>query len=290
LKHVRQAYPKISVVTVVYNGADFLERTIRSVLDQQYPNLEYIIIDGGSTDGSLDIIKKYGPALHYWISEKDQGMYDALQKGFTQSTGEIMAWINADDIYHARSFFNIARIFSDFPQIKWLTGVPCALDESDTVMVPSANDYPAWSKLRFYSGDFKWIQQESTVWKRSLWEQAGNSLNTNLKYAGDFELWLRFFKYAQLFYVPMLIGGFRHRKEGQKSVVHYQKYIGEVKKMLSQQRPVFSFLLVPINLMDRVLISIPGIKKLYYKTGLRRLLGFAPKMAFNTTEQKFEIV
>ena len=91
--------PKISIVTPSFNQAQFIEETILSVLNQNYPNLEYIIIDGGSTDGSVDIIKKYADKIAYWVSEKDSGMYDAINKGFGKSTGEILAWINSDDIF-----------------------------------------------------------------------------------------------------------------------------------------------------------------------------------------------
>src|SRR6186713_1857154 len=93
IESMTENFPKISIVTISFNQGDFLERTICSVLDQNYPNLEYIIIDGGSTDGSVEIIKKYQDKLTYWVSEKDKGMYDAIQKGLQRTTGEIMCWL-----------------------------------------------------------------------------------------------------------------------------------------------------------------------------------------------------
>src|ERR1035437_8493898 len=116
------SFPKISIVSPNFNGAAYLEETILSVLSQNYPNIEYIIVDGGSTDGSQEIIKKYNDQLAWWISEPDNGMYDAIQKGFDRSTGEIMAWINSDDMYQKKAFFTIAEIFKNFPQICWLEG------------------------------------------------------------------------------------------------------------------------------------------------------------------------
>ena len=92
-------YPKISIVTPSFNHAQFLEETILSVISQNYPDLEYIIIDGGSTDGSVEIIKKYEQYLTYWISEPDNGQSDALNKGFTRATGDIYGWLNSDDLY-----------------------------------------------------------------------------------------------------------------------------------------------------------------------------------------------
>ena len=100
------SWPKISIVTPSYNQGDFLEQTILSVLNQNYPNLEYIIIDGGSTDKSMEIIKKYEKYISYWISEKDNGQADAIKKGFRKSSGEIFAWINSDDNYLYKSFFD----------------------------------------------------------------------------------------------------------------------------------------------------------------------------------------
>ena len=124
-------YPKITIVTPNYNCEKYLEKTILSVINQNYPNLEYIIIDGGSNDSSIEIIKKYENYLTYWISEPDNGMYEAIQKGFDKSTGEIMAWINSDDMYHKNSFFTVADIFSNFKQVSWLTGANTNYDEFD---------------------------------------------------------------------------------------------------------------------------------------------------------------
>ena len=102
-------WPKISIVTPSYNQAEYLEQTIRSVLLQRYPNLEYIIMDGGSTDGSVEIIRKYQEWITFWTSEEDQGQTDAIQKGFSRSTGSILAWLNSDDIYFPGALVAMAQ-------------------------------------------------------------------------------------------------------------------------------------------------------------------------------------
>jgi glycosyltransferase involved in cell wall biosynthesis len=198
--------PKISIVTPVFNRVKFLEETILSVISQGYPNLEYIIIDGGSTDGSLELIKKYEKSISVIISEPDKGMYDAIQKGFNLSTGEIMAWLNSDDLFKPGSLFMIASIFND-TRVEWITGMG-SLYNGEGYCVKT-NNLSKWSKSLYWFNDYSWIQQESVFWKRLLWERSGGRINTDLKYAGDFELWCRFFDHAELYSVYTSFAGFR---------------------------------------------------------------------------------
>ena len=219
-------WPKISIVTPSFNQSRYLEETILSVVSQNYPNLEYIIIDGGSTDNSIDIIKKYENHLAYWISEPDNGMYGAIQKGFEQSTGEIMAWINSDDMYHRNSLFTVAEIFSSFPLINWIVGAITYYDEDGKTV--SSGQSRFFSRFDFYNYDYKWIQQESVFWRRSLWEKTGSTLDTSLRLAGDFDLWVRFFQHDKLYVTHALIGGFRFRHKNQKTIDQMEEYIKEI--------------------------------------------------------------
>jgi glycosyltransferase involved in cell wall biosynthesis len=200
-------WPRISLVTPVFNSARYLEATIRSVLGQQYPNLEYIIIDGGSTDGSLDIIRKYESYLHFWTSETDRGMYDAINKGFARSTGTLMGWISATDLLHAGSLFVVGGVFRTFPEVEWITGRPTGFN--DDGMAVEVLKLRRWARMPFLAGANRYIQQESTFWRRSLWERAGGRVDDSRRSASDFELWVRFFRYAKLYAVDALIGGFR---------------------------------------------------------------------------------
>lgn len=221
--------PKISIVTATYNQGIYIEECILSILEQKYPNLEYIIIDGGSNDNTLEIIKKYEQHIAYWISEKDNGLYEALQRGFQKSTGEIMGWLNSDDLLIKNSLFTIADIFYNNPGIKWIQGHPCVADELGRIVYQRpqrSSKYPFY--LKKYREDGIFIQQESTYWRRGLWEESGATISLDYQYAGDFELWMRFFKYATQYTTTALIGAFRIRKDkNQMSSKYYSQYLDE---------------------------------------------------------------
>src|ERR1700741_2510783 len=201
------AWPTISLVTPVRNSARYLDASMRSVLNQGYPNLEYILVDGGSTDGSVDIILRYESYLHGWVSEPDRGMYDAINKGFAHSSGELMGWISATDMLHAGSLSVVGSVFAKFPEVEWITGRPTGF--SDDGMAVEILKLRRWSRLPFLAGANRYIQQESTFWRRSLWERAGSRVDDSRRNCSDFELWGRVFRYAKVYSVDALIGVFR---------------------------------------------------------------------------------
>lgn len=223
-------YPKISIVTPNYNKARFLEKTILSVLSQGYPNLEYIIIDGGSTDGSVDIIKKYADQLAYWVSEPDQGMYYAIRKGFEHATGEIMAWINSDDMYHPNAFFSVAQIFTDCPYVSWLLGAQAHYDEWGKTVAVFQSKY--FNHLDFVMHNYKFVQQETTFWKRELYDKAGG-IQCNYRLAGDFDLWMRFSRHEKMFISNALVGGFRHSSDQLSNDM--ERYLAEAEAIVANE-------------------------------------------------------
>jgi glycosyltransferase involved in cell wall biosynthesis len=201
-------WPKISLVTPVFNSAKYIEQTIQSVLAQNYSNLEYFIVDGGSTDGSVDIIRKYESQISGWLSEPDKGMYDALNKGYARTSGEVMGWISATDKLHTGGLLVVGSVFRDMPpEVEWITGRPTWF--TDEGMTAGIQDLPHWTRYRFLAGANRYIQQESTYWRRSLWEKAGSRTESSCRNGADFELWVRFFRHAKLYPVDALIGGFR---------------------------------------------------------------------------------
>jgi len=224
------SYPKISVITPVYNCSKYIEETIVSIIGQNYPNLEYIIIDGGSTDNTVEIIKKYQKFISFWSSEPDDGIYSALEKGFSKSTGEIMAWINADDKYHPWSFKIVGQIFTQLKHVHWITGRSTLFNPEGLCV--KIEEKQRWSINRIRNGDYKWIQQENVFWRRELWVNAGGFINTKFKLAADFELWIRFLKYADLHTVNTSLAGFRLHGN-QISIIQKSDYEKEVKRILN---------------------------------------------------------
>jgi glycosyltransferase involved in cell wall biosynthesis len=202
----KNPWPRISIVTPSYNQGQFIEGTIRSILLQGYPDLEYVIVDGGSNDVSPAIIERYSDHLHWWTSEKDAGHGNALNKGFERTTGEIMCWLNSDDMYLPWTFRIVAEIFESFPEVNWIVGFNAWWSEhgalTNAARVPK-NVYD------YLLGNYAWVQQESVFWRRSLWARAGARISEDHRLMVDGELWSRFFLLDRLYTVDCILSGYR---------------------------------------------------------------------------------
>jgi len=184
--------PKVSIVTPSFNQAQFIERTIESILGQNYPNLEYIIMDGGSKDGTVDIIKKYGKRI-IWKSEKDGGQSEAINKGLRMATGEIVAFLNSDDTYEPGAIQKVVDFFLANPDKKWVYGKCKIVDENDREIRRPITWYKN-IKLKNYTYRKllaeNFISQPATFWKRELLDEIGY-INEDEHYTMDYEYWLR---------------------------------------------------------------------------------------------------
>ncbi len=198
--------PRISVVTPSFEQAEYLEATLRSVVSQVYPGLEYVVVDGGSSDGSVDIIRAHESHLASWSSDPDDGHADAVNKGFARTSGEVMCWINSSDLQYPWTLATVGQIFAELPDVQWIMGIPTLIGDRDDPRSVRAGYCNAYDIL---AGNYRSIQQESVFWRRGLWERAGGRLNTRFKRAADFDLWLRFFRLAPLHHVETVLGGFR---------------------------------------------------------------------------------
>lgn len=221
-------FPKITVVTPSYNQAEFLERTIRSVLDQGYPNLEYIIIDGGSTDGSVDIIRQYENRLAYWISEQDHGQTDAINKGLRMATGEWVTWQNSDDIFYPNSFHELALAAEKHTKAGLIIGNMMLIDENNKPLRDICYVKPSYKSLL---AEGMVLTNQSAFWRRSLHEKIG-LMDENLNYGFDYEWFLRLTKNARCVHVNRQWGGFRLHSDA-KTSLNQQDFDNEYKLILS---------------------------------------------------------
>lgn len=183
---------KISVVMPSFNQGKFIENSIRSVIDQRYPALEFIVVDGGSTDGSIKIIKKYESHLHYWHSRRDKGQSDAINQGMKIASGEVLCWLNSDDLHTGSTLTTVNEYFLLNPDCAWLIGAGQFVNASGRPTWPRqlAETVDPWSMADWYNNSF---HQPSVFWRRSLWERVG-PLKEDFNLAMDFDLWLRFLK------------------------------------------------------------------------------------------------
>ncbi len=207
-------WPRISVVTPSYNQAAFLEETIRSVLLQGYPNLEYIVIDGASADGSKAIIERYAPWLSYWVSEPDRGQSHAINKGFVRSTGAIMAWLNSDDTYEPGALKAVAGKFSSEVRPDVVYGNANIVDEKSRV-IREIRSVP-FNRMAFYYGTIN-LHQASIFWTRDLFRKSGK-IEEELRFAMDTNLWHRFAALgAEFEFARKTLSNFRWHEESKSA-------------------------------------------------------------------------
>lgn len=201
---------RISVVTPSYNQGKYLEETIRSVVSQRDEIHEYFVYDGGSTDESVDVIKKYEDKIDYWVSEKDEGQSDAIHKGFSRATGDVLFWLNSDDVIFPGAIRRVRESFENNPEWDVLTGYSAWIDDESRIdclfrMPGESLRWAMWGRLT--------VCQQTCYFKREMYESIGG-LNLGLHCVMDTEMWIRMMKGGAVWgHIPEYIGGFRHHDE-----------------------------------------------------------------------------
>jgi len=203
-------FPLVSIVTPSFNQARYLEATIQSVISQNYARLEYIIVDGGSTDGSIDIIKKYEGKLAWWVSEKDQGQTDAINKGFSRAKGEILAWINSDDTYEPGAISSAVNVLLAHPEVGLVYGNANYINVAGNII----GHFPAaQTDLARLRRGYVHIPQQTAFFRADLCRSVG-PLDPSFYFAMDYDLWVRLALRSQVKYIPQTWANFRLHTSG----------------------------------------------------------------------------
>ncbi len=194
LLNKNQNYPKISVITPSYNQAEFLEKTILSILNQNYPNLEFIIMDGGSTDGSVEVIKKYEKYIAHWVSAKDGGQTAAINAGFKKATGDWVTFQNSDDVFAPNALLNVAKAIRNHPEDSVFYGHLLMIDGEDRVF-EHKKQIPFWMQAQVYEG--MQVFNQCMLFKRDLLTKYGY-FDENYRFAFDYEICTRWGTHSEI--------------------------------------------------------------------------------------------
>lgn len=202
--------PLVSIITPSFNQSRYIEATIKSVLTQDYPRIEYIVVDGGSTDGTVDIIRKHEGEISSWVSEKDKGQTDAINKGFARATGEILAWINSDDTYEPGAVASAVNYLLEHPEVGMVYG-DCNFINEDGNVIGKFN--AAQTDHRLIRQGYVHIPQQTMFFRADLWKQVG-PLDPSFYFAMDYDLWTRISARTEIKYVPQTWANFRLHTSG----------------------------------------------------------------------------
>lgn len=258
--------PKISIVTPSYNQGQYIEQTILSVLEQKYPNLEYIIIDGGSTDNTVDIIKKYEEHLAYWVSEPDEGQSHAINKGLAKCTGDVFNWLNSDDYYTPNALHTVGKYFQDNAGLLVLAGNENRFNtQNNTSRIVEGTLVEKTLEDTIYKG---WIGQPTTFFSMKAIEQLGE-VNTNLHYLMDAEWWMKFlllFGQTQVKKTEEVLVNFREHEEA-KSTAQFDVF---PKERLSIHINLAKYLNIPSEVIQQMRNDLGNFDSNYQGTNWQK--------------------
>lgn len=255
--------PRITVVIPSFNQAAFLEETICSILNQQYLNLELIVMDGGSTDGSVDIIKRYADRISYWESVPDEGQSHAINKGLQRATGDWVCWQNSDDIFYPLAFELLAKTINKYPDLDLIIGDINLIDESGGLIRPMCYVRPTYGSLL---AEGMVLTNQAAFWRRSVHNEIG-WLNEKLHYGFDYEWFLRLLKHTdKAYHISECLGALRLHS-ATKTSLNQNKFVEEYSQILDGRH--LSNFKKYMYLSRRLLLTLADCKFKYVINGLK---------------------
>jgi len=274
----KEKMPKISIITPSYNQGEFIEETLRSVLLQGYPNLEYIVIDGGSTDDSVNIIRKYEPRISYWVSESDKGQTNAINKGLKIATGEIIAYLNSDDLYQPDTFQIVVDYFNDNPDVDMVFGDIIHIDKYSNELRKISRE-PLNNDL-FYGCCF-YTPQPTVFLRRNIVEKTGE-FDESLNLGMDLDYWMRLSFHGRIAYIPKTLARARIYPDAKSSAL-LEHYLEEHLKILEKNQENIKNLDNSKNLLRNSYSSV------YFFGGLRYVKKGNFKCGFKNVVNAFNL-
>ena len=265
---VQADLPTITIVTPSYRQGGFIERTLLSVLNQKYPKLEYYVQDGGSSDATIEILGRYEAQLSGWVSKKDNGQSQAINRGFANTSGEIMGWLNSDDLLLPGALLTVADYFSHHPEVDVVYGDRLLIDENDMeigrwIMPGHDNDVLSW---------VDYVPQETMFWRRRIWDKVGGQIDESFRFAMDWDLLVRFRDCGAKFaHIPRFLGAFRiHEHQKTSAAINEigfqemdrirERLLGRVPTQIEIRKAVLPFMLkhITVDIFYRVKTRLRG--------------------------------
>ena len=264
-------FPRITIVTPAISGDEYLEATLRSVISQDYPNLELIVIEDGTSSERRRILKKYEAHFSWQMCPPATELCAALNLAFAKSSGEILGWLEPGDMLHTNGLYVIGSVFASLPNIEWITGRPFSF--SPNGMPTGVKRLERWSRIRFLAGGNKYIHRDTTFWRRTLWERAGGSLATEYGLAGEFEMFVRFFRHARLHSVDALIGGYRTHPGNHSETNSHRRYNQICDEIADRELAGISgaYAAKVFRRLTRIVSHIPKVRSLWHKYALQSI-------------------
>lgn len=263
--------PRITIITPVVGDAPHLEATIRSIIYQCYPNLEYIVVGDGADNGRQEILQRYRAHFQWHTCPPGTQLCAALNMAFAKASGEILGWLEPGEMLHTNGLHVIGSVFASLPDVEWITGRPFNFSLSG--LPTGMKHLERWSRIRFLAGGNKYIHRDTTFWRRSLWEQAGGSLATEYGLAGEFEMFVRFFRHARLYSVDALIGGYRTHPGNHSATGSHRRYNQICDEIADRELAGVSgaYAAKLFRRLTRIVSHIPKVRSLWHKYALKSI-------------------
>jgi glycosyltransferase involved in cell wall biosynthesis len=264
-------FPSITIITPIVSDAQHLEATIRSIIYQCYPNLEYIVVEDGTSNERREILQRYRQHFSWQTCPPGTELCATLNMAFAKASGEVLGWLEAGEMLHTNGLHAIGSVFASFPDVEWITGRPFNFSASG--LPTGLKHLERWSRIRFLAGGNKYIHRDTTFWRRSLWERAGGSLSTEYGLAGEFDLFVRFFRHARLYSVDALIGGYRTHPGNHSATGSHRRYNQICDEIADRELAEVSgaYAAKLFRRLTRIVSHIPKIRSLWHKYALQSM-------------------